>query len=151
MAGTGHSTRTGMDHSSMPGMAGMDHSAMAGMNHTQTQPAAGTPPVVPGAPKTSAEIARTQPAATLQPDAFDAPAATSVSESQKAAGGAGGHAGHAGHGGAAPAAAPADPHAGHEQGSSAQALYVCPMHPEVTSATPGTCPKCGMTLVKKEP
>ena len=26
-------------------------------------------------------------------------------------------------------------------------LYVCPMHPEVTSTSPGTCPKCGMKLV----
>ena len=25
-------------------------------------------------------------------------------------------------------------------------VYVCPMHPEVTSKSPGTCPKCGMTL-----
>lgn len=25
--------------------------------------------------------------------------------------------------------------------------YTCPMHPEVTSAQPGSCPKCGMTLV----
>ena len=25
--------------------------------------------------------------------------------------------------------------------------YVCPMHPEVTSDNPGTCPKCGMRLV----
>ncbi len=25
-------------------------------------------------------------------------------------------------------------------------LYQCPMHPEVTSAQPGTCPKCGMHL-----
>lgn len=28
-------------------------------------------------------------------------------------------------------------------------LYVCPMHPEVTSDKPGKCPKCDMTLVKK--
>ena len=25
--------------------------------------------------------------------------------------------------------------------------YVCPMHPEVTSTEPGTCPKCGMKLI----
>lgn len=24
--------------------------------------------------------------------------------------------------------------------------YACPMHPEVTSSKPGTCPKCGMKL-----
>jgi hypothetical protein len=32
--------------------------------------------------------------------------------------------------------------------ASAQAgmVYVCPMHPEVTSSSPGSCPKCGMEL-----
>jgi hypothetical protein len=25
-------------------------------------------------------------------------------------------------------------------------VYVCPMHPEVTSPSPGRCPKCGMEL-----
>jgi RND family efflux transporter MFP subunit len=34
-------------------------------------------------------------------------------------------------------------HAGH-----AEAAYTCPMHPEVTSARPGRCPKCGMALVQ---
>ncbi len=29
-------------------------------------------------------------------------------------------------------------------------LYVCPMHPEVTSNKPGKCPKCGMNLEKKQ-
>jgi hypothetical protein len=32
--------------------------------------------------------------------------------------------------------------------------YTCPMHPEVRSSTPGTCPRCGMKLEpvkKKEP
>jgi FtsP/CotA-like multicopper oxidase with cupredoxin domain len=28
--------------------------------------------------------------------------------------------------------------------------YVCPMHPEVTSAEPGTCPKCGMKLIPSQ-
>jgi ssDNA-binding Zn-finger/Zn-ribbon topoisomerase 1 len=29
--------------------------------------------------------------------------------------------------------------------------YTCTMHPELLSDKPGKCPKCGMTLVKKEP
>jgi uncharacterized protein len=29
------------------------------------------------------------------------------------------------------------------------ALYVCPMHPEVTSDHPGRCPKCGMPLERR--
>ena len=29
-------------------------------------------------------------------------------------------------------------------------MYTCPMHPEIISETAGTCPKCGMALVKKD-
>jgi hypothetical protein len=32
----------------------------------------------------------------------------------------------------------------------AKVQYTCPMHPEILSNKPGKCPKCGMTLVKKE-
>ena len=31
--------------------------------------------------------------------------------------------------------------------AEAASSYVCPMHPDVTAAEPGTCPKCGMKLV----
>lgn len=33
---------------------------------------------------------------------------------------------------------------------SQNVVYVCPMHPEVTSTTPGVCPKCNMKLVPKK-
>lgn len=35
--------------------------------------------------------------------------------------------------------------------SAAEAKYVCPMHPEVTSDKPGDCPKCGMKLEPPKP
>lgn len=38
-----------------------------------------------------------------------------------------------------PAAAPA-----------AQAAYTCPMHPKVVAAAPGSCPDCGMHLVRSK-
>ncbi|MBS0336226.1 MAG: copper-translocating P-type ATPase [Proteobacteria bacterium] len=49
-------------------------------------------------------------------------------------------------------------HHGHAQPASAQkaapatvthgaAVYTCPMHPEIVRDAPGSCPKCGMTLV----
>ena len=54
-----------------------------------------------------------------------------------------------------PAPAPAEktdtpPDAG-GAGDQHPTLYTCPMHPEVISDKPGKCPKCGMTLVPKEP
>ncbi len=85
------------------------------------------------------------------------------------AGGTGGHdhgaGGHAagGHGGAM-ASTGQDRHAahdahhdhaahggehgqGHGQAGHGTGKYTCPMHPEVVSDKPGSCPKCGMNLV----
>ncbi len=28
-------------------------------------------------------------------------------------------------------------------------VYTCPMHPDVVSEAPGSCPKCGMALVAR--
>jgi hypothetical protein len=57
-----------------------------------------------------------------------------------------GWAGLAEHGTAAPGA---HDHAGSP--AQASAAFSCPMHPEVSSNEPGTCPKCGMKLEPKKP
>ena len=36
-----------------------------------------------------------------------------------------------------------------KEANNAGATYTCPMHPEITSDKPGTCPRCGMDLVQK--
>lgn len=38
----------------------------------------------------------------------------------------------------------------HSDHAAATDMYTCPMHPEVMSDKPGSCPKCKMDLVKKE-
>lgn len=38
-----------------------------------------------------------------------------------------------------------------EQKANPDAIYTCPMHPEVRQKGPGTCPKCGMALEPEAP
>ena len=59
----------------------------------------------------------------------------------QAASAAGSESAHHHHGKDGPAPSTAEP--------AAATTYVCPMHPDVTSTKPGKCPKCGMTLVRK--
>ncbi len=34
--------------------------------------------------------------------------------------------------------------------NAGQAMYACPMHPDITADKPGDCPKCGMALVEQK-
>src|SRR5947199_320192 len=40
-----------------------------------------------------------------------------------------------------------DDHSNHHHVNADPTIYTCPMHPEVKSTSPGTCPICGMKLV----
>lgn len=52
-----------------------------------------------------------------------------------------GHGGHAGHG------SHSEPVEREAMPEPMDAVYVCPMHPEIVRDEPGTCPLCGMDLV----
>jgi hypothetical protein len=144
--------------------SGHDHGAAeAAHDHSAMDHGAAPEAVPPG-----------QPAKTLSPDPLDAPAETSVQDARRSAemaeemSGGGGHEGHGGHDGGhgghgtgtyrqTDAGREPETHEGHQHGEAHQhgaedeaaAAYVCPMHPEVTSAEPGKCSKCGMDLVKR--
>src|SRR3989344_1410527 len=38
-------------------------------------------------------------------------------------------------------------HTEHVATESGNAIYTCPMHPEIRQESPGMCPECGMSLV----
>lgn len=137
----GHGTASPQAPGATAPPQGDDHAG-----HTGHSASAGESPTAP-APVTALPG---QPAKTLQPDSLDAPAATSVIDAQRSAemaqGMAGGHGGHGSHG------VGRYRHVDAGRGPEAQetaGLYVCPMHPDVTSDKPGTCPKCGMALVER--
>ncbi len=154
-----HSGHAG--HGAMAPQAPTSSTQPPSAGHAGHAPSRGAAPAVPSAPAPVA-VPSEQPARTLSPDPLDAPAATSVQDAQRSAemsqemsgGGHGGDGGHGGHGGTyRHVDAGRGPESGHSHeppgGGAGAGLYVCPMHPEVTSETPGTCPQCGMTLVER--
>jgi hypothetical protein len=139
------------------------HATMAPQTSAPDAGHAGHSPSAGGMPLDTSAPSPGQPARTLSPGPLDAPAATSVLDAQRSAEMAGTE-GHGGHGGRTyrhvdagrgpethEGSEPQTPGAEHQHGPAeeADAVYACPMHPEVTSSAPGTCPKCGMTLVKR--
>lgn len=141
--GAGQHAGHGSPAGDRPAAAGHDHGAMQpdapGQSHAGHSASGGGTPSAP-----MAEIP-TRPADILQPDPLDAPASTSVVDAQRSA--EMNQAMSGGHG--ADTYRHAD--AGREESAPGEeaGIYVCPMHPEVTSNAPGTCPKCGMTLVER--
>ncbi len=132
--------------------------------HGASGGAATRPNIVAPAPRSNAEMGNVQPSSTLQPDAFDAPSPLAVAEAAKAARGITPSEDRENPPTPIPATrdgsdqrTPATDHSQHgstttatqPQPATATTVYTCPMHPEVTSDKPGTCPKCGMALVKK--
>lgn len=89
-------------------------------------------PIEPG-PRSTAEMGSVNPSGTLTADELDVAIAASAAEVARSREGE------------------AHVHPGRQSMPPAPAavVYTCPMHTEVTSSKPGTCPKCGMALVRK--
>jgi hypothetical protein len=89
-------------------------------------PEAGTPAPVPALASEPEALAPDTPKPALSPEGHSMPAGAPATRE---------HESHA----------PAPP----STTSPADQPYTCPMHPEVRQAWPGSCPKCGMTLVRR--
>ena len=170
MPGMSHGAMGGMDHAQMqPGshamanMPAMQHSddmkSMPGMQHGGMIPAGGLWGAEPGSLPASPTAGSPTTSSPLHADALDAAAPASVAEARKSASddmsGMSEHDSAGGQQGlTTPSVTPPEPHAGHamrqQPATDKQPVtYTCPMHPEVVSSQPGTCPKCGMLLVRR--
>ena len=127
----------GMDHSKMPGMdmskspAGAPSpkpAAMEGMDHSKMKdmPAPAPAPAAAKANKEAVEIEMKKTSDEMKKTSDELKKKSDEAKRTKQAGGK-----------------PA-------KSSPAPIIYTCVMHPEVQQPAPGKCPKCGMTLVKKE-
>ena len=121
--GQGHSHSHNHNHS---GHSGHDHAHHAGAQ----APAQYTCPMHP-------EVISDQPGSCPECGMHLVPV-----EAQEDHTGHTGHSGHSGHSG--------HDHAHQAAAAEAPAQYTCPMHPEVISDQPGSCPECGMHLVPVE-
>ncbi|MFN2477390.1 MAG: heavy metal-binding domain-containing protein [Chthoniobacterales bacterium] len=111
----------GMSHD-MGSMSGMDHSQMKGMDHSN-MPGMDMSKKPPAAATPSRDMDHSQmPGMTMpSPAAAASPATAEPTESEIKA-----------------------------KPDAKGAYWTCVMHPEIHEDKPGKCPKCGMTLVKKE-
>jgi len=124
----------GMDHSKMPGMEMSKPSAgapspqsetMQGMDHSKMSMLAAVPAASP-ANKEAVEMEMKKTSHEMKKTSDELKKKSDEAKRAKQAGGK-----------------PA-------KSSPAPTIYTCVMHPEVQQPGPGQCPKCGMTLVKKE-
>lgn len=127
----------GMSHD-MGSMSGMDHSQMKRMDHSKMQ---GTDmsKKPPGAATPTGEMDHSQmPGMTMPPPAAAvSPASTGAAEMEMKKT-------------SDEMKAKSDAEKSSTKPPAKGAYWTCVMHPEIHEEKPGQCPKCGMTLVKKE-
>lgn len=124
----------GMDHSKMPGMdmsraptgaSSPPSENMQGMDHSKMKDVTAEPAASP-ANKEAVEMEMKKTADEMKKTSDELKTRSDEAKRTKQAGGK------------------------TAKSSAAPTIYTCVMHPEVQQPGPGKCPKCGMTLVKKE-